>query len=84
MAWNRLLWRTPVLVNVPNTSEPEPILTVDQAIEFLLKRWPGRKTNAVWQAVNACSGCIHGQIGPTMAREAFIAAVNDAGIRVEA
>lgn len=84
MAWNRLLWRTPVLVNVPDTREPEPILAADQAIEFLLKRWPGRKSGEVWDAVNACSNCINGRVGPMAAREAFIAAAKAAGICAKA
>ncbi|WP_444667159.1 DUF982 domain-containing protein [Cereibacter changlensis] len=80
MSWNRLIWRTPVFVTVPATGEPEQILAVDQAMEFLLKRWPERKSAAEWDAVNVCTRCIHGQVGPTVAREAFIAAAERAGI----
>ncbi|WP_444667160.1 DUF982 domain-containing protein [Cereibacter changlensis] len=84
MAWSRLDWHTPVFLNLPDSSEPEPILAVDEASEFLASRWPGEKTKVYWLAATLCTRCIHGQVDPLVAREALVAAAEEAGIYMAA
>lgn len=82
MAWSRLDWLAPVLVRLPDRSDPELIFAVDEAIEFMATRWPAEKTDRFWEAATLCSRCVHGQVGPMAARQALVAAAKDAEIHV--
>ncbi|PTE22523.1 hypothetical protein C5F48_06665 [Cereibacter changlensis JA139] len=84
MVWSRLDWHTPVFLNLPGAADPEPILAVDEASEFLANRWPAEKTAVYWEAANLCRRCIHGQVGPLEARDALVAAAEEAGIHMAA
>ena len=50
--------------------------------EFLLRRWPGKRSDKRRSALRACSDVSSGNRSPETARLAFIAAAREAGILV--
>lgn len=50
--------------------------------EFLLRRWPSKRSDKRRSALRACSDVSSGKRSPEIARLAFIAAAREAGILV--
>jgi hypothetical protein len=54
-----------------------------EAAEFLLLRWPNEGGQAHLHARIACIAVLDGRASPEQAREAFVAAAQEAGILVK-
>lgn len=71
---------TPVTVKVDETGTLLTLRTVRDTSDFLLNRWPGKRTEKHRAALQACSD-VQNAGKPTMgARRAFVAAAREAGV----
>lgn len=84
MSWDRQRWKTPVFVQLAPHDEPTQVVTVEEAMNILTNRWPAPKSGAYWQAANACSLCLNGQVGSLTVRAALVAAAHEAGFCLQA
>ena len=67
-------------VKVDATSALFTLLTARDTSDFLLNRWPGKRTEKHRAALQACLGVQRGNKPPIGARRAFIAAAREAGV----
>lgn len=58
------------------------IVDIRSCGEFLLRRWPGKRSDKRRDALQACSDVTSGKRPPEIARRAFVAAAREAGILV--
>ncbi len=71
---------TPVTVRVDATGGVLTLRTARETSDFLLNRWPGKRTEKHRAALQACSDVQNGGKPPIGARRAFVAAAREAGV----
>jgi len=71
---------TPIAVKVDATGALLTLLTARDTSDFLLNRWPGKRTEKHRAALQACLDVQRGNKPPIGARRAFIAAAREAGV----
>jgi len=70
---------TPVTVRIEASGGLLSLRSVRETSDFLLNRWPGKRTEKHRAALQACSDVENGK--PAMsARRAFVAAAREAGV----
>jgi hypothetical protein len=72
----------PVQIEIHSGSGYRVVDTIAKAIECLTDQWHGLKGEAFEAALQACIDGINHRISPEEVRQAFIKAVNEAGIRI--
>lgn len=71
---------TPVTVKADSAGTLLTLRTARDTADFLLNRWPGKRTEKHRAALQACSD-VHGSGKPPIgARRAFVAAAREAGV----
>lgn len=70
---------TPITVKVDATGALLTLRNARDASDFLLNRWPGKRTEKHRAALQACSDVQNGK-PPIGARRAFVAAAREAGV----
>lgn len=69
----------PITVKIEATGDLLTLRTARDTSDFLLNRWPGKRTDKHRAALQACSDVQNGK--PAMgARRAFVAAAREAGV----
>lgn len=76
-------FETPVTVKVDPAGTLLTLRTARETSDFLLNRWPGKRSEKHRAALQACSDVNLGNKPPIGARRAFVAAVREAGIFVD-
>jgi hypothetical protein len=71
---------TPIAVKVDATGVLLTLLTARDTSDFLLNRWPGKRTEKHRAALQASMDVQSGGKPPIGARRAFIAAAREAGV----
>ena len=71
---------TPVTVKIDATGSLLTLRTARDTSDFLLNRWPGKRTEKHRAAIQACSDVRNGDKPPIGARRAFVAAAREAGV----
>ncbi len=71
---------TPITVKVDATGALLTLRTARETSDFLLNRWPGKRTEKHRAALQACSDVQRGDKPPIGARRAFVAAAREAGV----
>jgi hypothetical protein len=71
---------TPITVKVDATGALLTLRTARETSDFLLNRWPGKRTEKHRAALQACSDVQSGDKPPIGARRAFVAAAREAGV----
>lgn len=71
---------TPVTIKVDATGTLLTLRTVRDASDFLLSRWPGKRSEKHRAALQACSDVENGAKPPIGAQRALIAAAREAGV----
>jgi hypothetical protein len=71
---------TPVTVKIDATGSLLTLRTARDTSDFLLNRWPGKRTEKHRAAIQACSDVQNGDKPPIGARRAFVAAAREAGV----
>lgn len=71
---------TPVTVKVDEAGTLLTLRTVRDTSDFLLNRWPGKRTEKHRAALQACSDVQNAGKPPMGARRAFVAAAREAGV----
>lgn len=74
---------TPIIVKVDATGGLLTLRTARDTSDFLLNRWPGKRTEKHRAALQACSDVQNGGKPPIGARRAFVAAAREAGVFVD-
>ncbi|MFE0015922.1 DUF982 domain-containing protein [Mesorhizobium sp. NPDC059054] len=72
----------PVTVLAGPSGGQETISDATGCLDFVLKRWPGKRSDKHRAALQACSDADSGRRPASFARKAFIAAAREAGILV--
>ncbi len=71
---------TPVTVKADDTGSLLTLRNARDTSDFLLNRWPGKRTEKHRAAIQACSDVRNGDKPPIGARRAFVAAAREAGV----
>ncbi|WP_097142179.1 DUF982 domain-containing protein [Rhizobium subbaraonis] len=77
-------WNKAVEVETERLGRIRDITSTEEAARFLLERWPVEPGPAHLKARIACLSVLEGKRQPDHAREAFVAAAEEAGILVRA
>lgn len=77
-------WNTVVTVQIGRVGKLRAISSTEEAAEFLQTRWPVDGGQAHTHARIACLAVLDGHATTEQARDAFIAAAEEAGILVRA
>lgn len=77
-------FETGITVKVDPDGSLATIHTVREASGFLLNKWPGKRSEKHRAALQACSDAAAGNKPVMGARRAFLAAVREAGVFVDA
>lgn len=72
-----------VAVKVDATGSVRTLRSSNEAYEFLLSQWTGKRSDKYRAALQACSDANLGNKPPIAARRAVVAAVREAGIFVD-
>lgn len=76
-------FENPVNVTVDASGILLTLRTAREATDFLLNRWPGKRTEKHRTALQACSDVRNGTKPPIGARRALVAAAREAGVFVD-
>jgi hypothetical protein len=71
---------TPIIVKVEATGGLLTLRTARDTSDFLLNRWPGKRTEKHRAALQACSDVQNAGKPAMAARRAFVAAAREAGV----
>jgi hypothetical protein len=71
---------TPIVVKIDATGALLTLRNTRDASDFLLNRWPGKRTEKHRAALQACSDVRTAGKPPIGARRAFVAAAREAGV----
>lgn len=74
---------TPIAVQSASASAPTLLRTVQEASDFLLSQWPGKKSEKYRAALQACHDAVAGDKPAMTARRAFLAAGRETGVLVK-
>lgn len=74
----------PITVRSPLTGSHQILHTAQEASEFLLTNWPGKKSERYRAALQACHAASAGDKPAMTARRAFLAAGREADVLVKA
>jgi hypothetical protein len=75
---------TPVIVKVEATGALLTLRNARDTSDFLLNKWPGKRTEKHRAALQACSDVQNAGKPPIGARRAFVAAAREAGVFTDA
>ena len=73
----------PLTVKSPLTGSPQLLRTAQEASQFLLSQWPGKKSEKYRAALQACHDAAAGNKPAMAARRAFLAAGREADVLVK-
>jgi len=71
---------TPITVRADAAGTLLTLRTARDTSDFLLNRWPGKRTEKHRAALQACSDVQSGDKPPIVGRRAFVAAAREAGV----
>ncbi len=74
---------TPITVRAAATGAATLLRTAQEASDFLLSQWPGKKTERYRAALQACHDAVAGDKPAMTARRAFLAAGREADVLVK-
>jgi hypothetical protein len=74
---------TPIIVKADAAGTLLTLKSAGDTSDFLLNRWPGKRTEKHRAALQACSDVQSGSKPPMGARRAFVAAAREAGVFVD-
>lgn len=77
-----IYFETPVIVNVDPAGSVLTLRNPREASDFLLNKWPGKRSPKHRAALQACSDVGAGNKPTMAARRAFVAAAREAGVLV--
>ncbi|WP_373414609.1 DUF982 domain-containing protein [Ensifer aridi] len=75
------LWEDCVIIQLPGANGVEIVWTPAQAARLLSEQWPVENGVAYTKALNVCTDAMMGTFPRKQARDAFVAAVNEAKIK---
>jgi hypothetical protein len=73
-------FEAPVILSGGEMESSNPVSTASEAMQCLLKTWPGKRGPKHREAVQACHDALTGSKPTTSARRAFVAAAKEAGV----
>ena len=79
---NRGHWAEPVTFETQKLGVYRTIASAEEAARALLTDWPAQSGPAFMEAQKACLAVLEGRKAPEAAREAFLAAAEEAGVFV--
>jgi len=75
-------WLRPVKLALYGDGKYRTVANTREAVECLMKHWPGTRGQAYRVALQTCADVMDGRMGPDSARDAFRRAAEEAAIEV--
>ncbi|MCW5706752.1 DUF982 domain-containing protein [Shinella sp.] len=79
---NRGYWDEPVTIETLTLGRYQSVTSAAEAARILLEEWPVDEGEAYLAAKTACLAVLAGEAEPVTARDAFLAAADEAGVFV--